>query len=143
MRRIATVTSVLMIGFVVLVVNSIGLPVPFRWLVVGTYEMGEHDEMVLRLNADGTFAESITFTNGTRAERNGKWRLKDGTLFFDNLWIPPTFPPIAATQGNENKSGGASNSTDPGNFVVSPDYEWGRIVLNVFGDDEVMFRKRW
>jgi hypothetical protein len=136
---------VLMIVFVVLLVvvaNAVGLPVPFRSSVVGTYELaGDGQKIMLRLNDNGTFTESISFRNGTHDERKGTWRWRDHTAIFDNVWVPPSFAPSSVAEEDARRGRGEPTFTDPGNWSISPEYQWGRVVFKFFPDESMTFKK--
>lgn len=69
--------------------------------------------------------------------------MADGTVHLDKLWVPPTFPPKAAAQEDGRKSTVEPKLADAEYWSISPEFEWGRVVLNVYSDDDVMFRKKW
>ena len=119
------------------------LSVPSKDSVIGAYTLTvKQNRIALSLSPDGKFSESIHWSSGTEAEQKGFWWMRDGVLSFDKLWIPPEFAPEGINQiGTSAGFPAQPKFTDPGRWSLSPEWHLGRIVIEVFPDDDVTFRK--
>jgi len=59
---------------------------------------------------------------------------------FDSLWIPKEFAPDYILQADSENSD-QPRYTDPGHWVLAPEYHFGSVVLEIFPDADVSFRK--
>jgi len=111
--------------------------------VVGTYQLGsKHQQIVLELSSDGNFTETISYMKGEVTKHVGRWDFKPASydVTFDSLWIPKEFAPDSIVRADE-ESKGRPKYTEPGPWTVTPTFEWGTVVLDLFPDDDIAFRK--
>lgn len=107
----------------------------------GTYELnGDHRQILLDMAANGTFTETITFKSGAVQKQKGTWKFASATsnLSFDGLWIPKEFAPDYILRADETNND-QPKYTEPGNWTLTPERHWGRVVIDVF--DDVAFKK--
>jgi hypothetical protein len=118
-------------------------PVHSTTAVVGAYELrGDGDYIELKVLQDGTFTETIAFKSGATKQVSGKWQWDGHTsnLSLDDLWIPKEFCPdyiLAA----DSESGQQPKYSAPGHWVVSPEYQWGGVYIDIFPDADIGFKK--
>ena len=111
--------------------------------LVGAYELrGDGHQIQLKILPGGTFTETISFKSGTTKQVGGKWQWdgKTSLLSLDDLWIPIEFAPdyiVAA----DSRSGQQPKYTEPGHWVVSPEYQWGTVNIDIFPDADIGFKK--
>jgi hypothetical protein len=118
-------------------------PVRSTTSVVGAYELrGDGHQIQLKILPAGTFTETISFKSGTTKQLVGKWQWdgRASLLSLDDLWIPIEFAPdyiVAA----DSRSGQQPKYTEPGHWVVSAEYQWGTVNIDVFPDADIGFKK--
>lgn len=110
--------------------------------VVGEYRLGVGaNEITLKIFPDRRFSEKIVTQNGKIEDHSGKWSWANDNISFDQLWIPREFAPPYILRADS--SAGANNQpkyTEPGHWVVSPEWHWGTVILPVFPDADTNFK---
>jgi hypothetical protein len=86
--------------------------------------------------------ETISFKSGATKQLTGKWQWngRASLLSLDNLWIPTEFAPDYIVD-TDSRSGQQPKFTEPGLWVLSPEYQWGKVSIDIFPDDDIAFKK--
>jgi hypothetical protein len=111
--------------------------------VVGEYALDrDGNRIVLDVIAGGTFMETITLKSGEVVKQTGTWTFAkpNSNLSFDSLWIPREFAPDYIVRVDDNSTG-QPKYTHSGHWILTPQWRWGRVVMDVFPDDDVAFKK--
>ena len=110
--------------------------------LVGSYRLSSNAGFIdLELVADGSLVESIHAKSGTVTIRKGKWTLPSGAysqIGLDGLWVPSDFAPDYINRADKY-AGSGPKYTELGYWVITPIYEFGRIVLPIFPDSDIEF----
>jgi hypothetical protein len=113
-----------------------------RASVVGVYELhAGRQKITLELRPNGVFSELIESGPGVVEKRTGKWNWSAGRLGMEDLWIPKAFAPDYILRADSEAGAGQPRYTEPGYWSVSTESHWGTIVLEIFPDGDVSFRK--
>ena len=114
-----------------------------RESVIGKYTLDrDNQRIVLDVDANGTFVETIALKSGGVLKQKGTWNFASANsrISFDSLWIPKEFAPDYILRADET-SAGQAKYTEPGHWILSAERRWGKVVMDVFPDDEIAFRK--
>jgi hypothetical protein len=122
---------------------------PSRADVLGRYELKGIGAggITLALRGDGTFSENISWPSKREDHRSGIWTLSGGSVTLSELWIPGEFAPDYITDADTISDGDKQNSapmpkyTEPGNWSLSAEKRWGVVLLTVFPDADIEFKK--
>ena len=110
--------------------------------VLGEYELKlGANKIALKVSADKSFSEEITWQGGKVQNHSGKWMWANEGISFDQLWIPPKFAPQYILQADasvrENKQ---PKYTEPGHWFIRPEKHWGKVILPIFPDADTEFK---
>lgn len=109
--------------------------------VIGLYELKVgHDRINLEIAPDDRFTETIQWASGKVEKRTGTWRWNNGSLSFDELWIPKSFAPDYILQADAESGPNQPKYTEPGHWTLSAENHWGTVTLEIFPDADISFR---
>lgn len=145
MRNVQSSLNLLAASVVVLVLASSGCNrvIP-RETIAGTYQL-QHKagtiELILLL--DGSFSETIRPIRGHPSTRRGRWAPPSADspqIGLYGLWIPREFAPDYIQEA-DRANGDSVKYTDPGYWITTPSYGFGKIVIPIFADADVKFER--
>ena len=115
-------------------------PVRSASAVYGVYELWSGAQHInLEIRPDGKFKERIVYSSEKVEEREGKWFWRADSLNAEKLWIPKAFAPDYILKADAN-SGGGDKYTEPGNWSLHVEKQFGTTTLIVFPDADINFR---
>jgi hypothetical protein len=108
--------------------------------VYGVYELRKGTQFIaLEIRPDGSFEEKIVYSPQKLEKREGKWFWRADAVNIEALWIPRAFAPDYILSADANSAGGRKY-TEPGNWFLHVEKQFGTITLIVFPDDDINFK---
>jgi hypothetical protein len=117
-------------------------PVRSKGAAIGIFELkGKAGAIRLEISPAGTFTETVLDGSGQVQKLEGSWTWSDGRVGFDGLWIPKAFAPDSFVKADAAAPVGTFRYTEPGHWVVTTEKHWGTVVLPIFPDWDIEFKK--